>query len=311
MSQRIQLFVAFTAILLTFLANGQAPVSDYDRRAAAAIYSCYDGRDVKLESINDEKVRKGLTRFEVDPATKKGTYSLDFGGVTGGVDSRGYIRITRGGDLSDVTRSGFKVLGIDKETGGEVVSKAVTSAADQFMQVGVRRQIGNVILAVSQRRPINEDATAAGAAVTQKFKSLLEFARQFKVLDSGGEVKLTLMSIGAQPELKNGEPLPISVSDTSEKEMRIRIEVTGKDGKAIELKKLTVQLTGTLVPHCKLKFRDQMVDPSKKLDVEKPAPENDIVIVLPPASPGPFLEKLFALSEGTPMLALKVNARPK
>ncbi len=310
MSQRIKLLIALSATLLAARTNAQLPVSDYDRRAAAAIYSCYDGRAVDLKSINDDKVRKGLTRFEVDPATKKATYSLDFGGVKDGVDSRGYIRVTRGGELTDVAKSGYKILGTDKETGGEIVSKAVTSAADQFVQIGVRRKIGNVVLAVSQRRPLNEDPTAGGAAVTQKFKLLLAFARQFKLL-GGGEVKFTLMSSRDQPELKSGEPLPISLSDTAEKEMRIRIEVTDSNGKLLDLKKLSVQLTGSLVPHCKLKFRDKLMDPTRKLEVDKPDPATDIVILFPPASPGPVLEKLFAMDKSTPMLALKVSARSK
>ncbi len=168
------------AATLCISAGAQSPLSDYDRRAAAAIYSCYDGQAVRLESITDEKVRKGLTRFGVDPATKKATYSLDFGGVKDGVDSRGYIRITRRGEMSDVEKAGYKILGVDKETRGEIIAKS--TPGDPFAQVAVRRLVGNVVLAVSQRRPIKEDPLAADAPVSRKFKSLLAFAEQFDLL---------------------------------------------------------------------------------------------------------------------------------
>ena len=92
--------------------------------------------------------------------------------------------------------------------------------------------------------------------------------------------------------------------------MRIRIKVTGRDGKALELKKLNVQLSGTLVPHCKLKFRDKLADPAKTLEIEKPDAANDIIIVLPPASAPAVLEKLYA-GDAAPMLALKASGKPK
>ena len=78
----------------------------------------------------------------------------------------------------------------------------------------------------------------------------------------------------------------------------------------LELKKLSVQLTGTLVPHCQLKFRDQPVDPARKLELEKPDVATDLVIVLPAAQPGPVLETLYA-TDKSKLLALKVSARSK
>jgi hypothetical protein len=294
------------------LAADPIPVSDFDRRVAATLIECYSGEPKTPETLPADLVRTTLTRFEKTPDGKL-TYVMNFGGISlDGVDSRGYLRITKGEELADPVKGGWTVLKVDPGTGAEILFKRVEKTeADKYLNVAVRKKVGNVILTVAQRRQFHETNDGAGLKVHERFRQLLDVARKNKVL--GGKVRMTLVDESGQPDLAAADPQLFSLRDT-EREMRVQLQFEDPDGKIVEPKKVKVELQGVLAQRARLKYRDQVISAGKKHVIDEPGLTLDLVLVLPSSKDADASDTLLAAaatSPDEPAVKLKVGASLK
>lgn len=291
-------------------------MTDQDRRAAATVYSCYAEHLVNPDTITPAQLKPGLTRFEKDATKNTALYSLNFGGVTNGVDTRGYLRVTIGEQLTDATKAGWTSLKVDPASGAEILFRRVeNSNADKFLEIGVRRKFGNVILSIAQRQPITLSPDNAGKAVLQRFVMLTDFAKQTKLL--GGQIKLMLVSRPNQPQL-GADALPVSVSDNKETEMAIQISALDTDGAVRnDVKRMDVQIIGSLAALCKLKVRGGLVDIKQVTHIKDPDPKQEITLILPACNNLQVLQALYAdcadrVDDSTPQgLSIRVGVQFK
>lgn len=267
--------------------------TDQDHRAAATLYSGYAGKLIPPESITAAQLKPGLTRFEKNPAKNLSLYSLDYGGVQNGIDNRGYMRVTVNDELTDAAKAGWTVLRTDKVSGAEIFYKKVEkSDADKYLNIGVRRKFGNIVLAVAQRQPISMSPEEAARSVHDRFVALVDYAKQCKLF--GGQVQLTVMSTADQLRL-SGEAIPIQLDDKKETELVIRVEVLDNDGNArSDLKRLDLQLSGPVAKICKAKVDGKLVDLAQVFEVNNPQPATDVVLVLPAVNSEQTMEALYA-----------------
>ena len=287
---------ALFTLLLGLLCNPVWSVevmADQDHRAAATVYSCYGERLVDPAKITADQIKPGLTRYEKDDAKKTALYSLNFGGVTGGVDSRGYLRVTIGEQLTDASKAGWTSLKTDPASGAEILFRKVEkSDADKFFEIGVRRKFGNVILSIAQRQPISASPDAAAKPVLQRFLMLVDFAKQTKLL--GGQIKVVLASRSDQPELGD-DGLPISVNDTKETELTLQISALDTDG-AIrnDIKRMDIRVTGALAAHCKVRVRDRQLKGGELIRIADPDPKQEMTLILPAGNTPEVLQALYS-----------------
>jgi len=305
------LVCALIALIVTPSRAADAPVTDLDKRAGATLYSTYAEKPVPPESMTQAQL-KGLTRFEHDAKKNSATYSLDYGAVTGTTDNRGYMRITVNEPPVDVLKAGWTLLRTDPTSGAEIVWKKVErSDADKYLQIGVRRKFGNIILAVSQRQPIDMPPDKAAVDVHARFVRLLAYAKQWKLF--GGQIKLTLMSRSDQPEMGSDEPLEVSLSDNAETSMLIRIEAYDEDGKLRnDVKRFDLQVNGTLAKQAKLKVAGELVDLSKPVQISDPKTPTEVTLILPKGTDDAAQDALYlGVGKSDPPIALKVGAEFK
>lgn len=302
--------------LLPVLAFAADPPSDYDKRAAATLYTCYSGTERKWETIKPEDVA-GLTRKDKSPDGKKATYSLNFGirdEKTGG-DNRGYFRIQKGEELKDAETEQWKALPKDAATGADVFYRISKTDAGEHMQMALRRKIGPVILTIAQRRLATEKPEAAAAELGARFAQLLASAKQNGLL--GGEVKVFLAS-GASSPLMTGEPLPLSIEDEKEKSLTLRLEAFDGEGNPIEnVERLTLRLGGVFGPLVTVRYKDQVLKPENgKIVLKEPGRACDVTVVLPAGNSEAVQQALFARAQSNdpapkPAITLDVGGKIK
>lgn len=247
--QRLRFSALFAlAALLAFnsvLRAADPPAAtDYDKRAARALFNALTPNAVPDADAIPADLPSKLDRFEKED--DKVTYALNFG-TREGVDDRGYYKITLNGDLSDAEAADWRVLTErDDATGAEVFWKPVKrSEADQFNAVGVRRKIGNVVLTISQRRPITEDPKAGAAELLKRFATLLQ---QAKVNRLFARLVVGLPTSDGIKELNLARPLPFSIrSDNEPTELQLRAQIESADGSILGVvERFTFQLRGPL-----------------------------------------------------------------
>jgi hypothetical protein len=259
-----------------------APATDYDKRAAATLYTAYDGRPTSWEQMTAKSI-EGLTRVEKG-ADGKLTYVMNFGAAQGGSDNRGYFRVTKGEDMPDAAKGGWTPHKVDAATGAEVFFKKVESNAGNYTNLAVRRKFGPVILTIAQRRPAGEAIDTGAADVCKRFAVFIDAGKKNGLF--GGEVKMWLTSDPSEPQIGTGEPLPFSVADDKETEVTIRIEVRDADDKRIDnIERLTIQPQGPLAPFVKLKHKGKLLDAQRngKFVINKPDAACTISLVIPAA----------------------------
>src|SRR4051812_5761249 len=97
--KQLMRIVCCASTVLLMLTSARAQYTDQDRRAAATLYSGYAGKLITPDTITDNKIKPGLTRVEKNAEKKSSLFSLDYGGVKDGVDTRGYMRVTINDEL--------------------------------------------------------------------------------------------------------------------------------------------------------------------------------------------------------------------
>jgi len=308
------LVVALSMIHIRFAWAADAPVTDFDKRAAATLFTGYDGKPVSWEQIKADSI-KTLTRVE-KAADGKLTYVMNFGGVQGGVDNRGYLRITKGEELPDAAKGGWTPHKVDAATGAEVFYKKVESNAGNYINLAVRRKMGQVILTIAQRRPFTEALDAGAKDVCKRFGQFLDAGRKNGLF--GGEVKMWLTSLDSQPQLTAGEPLAITLLDDGERELPIRMKVFDTEGNAIaNVKELRITLGGAFAPFAKVKYQGKAVEQSKgKYVIRDPQQPCEVVVTLPPSDRPEIQDALYAGLDGSRPadasgLAINVDAELK
>jgi|GEM_PF-5300307 len=291
-------------------------ISDFDKKAAATLYSCLAGKDVKWETITPQQMKPGLTRFEKNDAKKSATYALNFGIPEAQPDLRGFYRITLGEDVSDAVGAGWKVVRTDPKTGAEILSRRIEkSDAAKYLAIGARKKIGKVVLTVSQRRPLDEAVDVAAADITKRFDTFLAQANRNKLF--GGQIKLILTSREGQPELGNGEPLLFSVDDMNSEVVTIRVDLTGPDGEAMtDIKHVSFQIGGDFAPVIGAKINDKPVDLTKRYLEKEPKSSLTLTLTIPAGNTPEMMNLLYnsiATDQPTPSqaLTLKVGAAMK
>jgi hypothetical protein len=280
--KRIWLF-AIAVGVLTFIqsrARADDVVTDYDRRAAAAILSSYANKELEPSAMTATDL-KGMTLWDnKTPGQYK--YAMNFGGVTGGVDTKGTYRISQGATLTPIDPKKWQLLSAPKTNGPDVVYRKTTETdADRFIEVGVRQKLGGQLFTVIQRHPVTQDPNAAAAETLKRFTAFMENAKRCKLF--GGEIALILTSDPDQPKLSPDEPLVFSLKDNAETTLKIRIEPRDPDDKLrTDVKELHIQLTGTLARFATVSVGGNSVEAVKrKCVVQDPDTAQELTIVLP------------------------------
>jgi len=304
-------------ILLCFqplAAMADDAITDFDKRAAATLYSAYAGKELDPQKITPQQLKPGLTRYERDDANKKATYAMNFGVNENGVDNRGFYRITVGEELVDAAKGGWTVLRTEAATGAEILWKTIDkSDADKYLQIAARKKVGRVVMTIAQRRGLNENVQTAADDVAKRFTAFLAQANRCKLF--GAKIRMVLVNRDDQPELGSGEPLLFSTSDTEEQQIIVRIEVTDGDDKPIaDLKHVSLELGGSLAPIVKTTIAGNNVDLTKRHLEKNPQPVFDVTITVPPTQNPEILTALYNALAGDPAstpLTLKVGAAMK
>lgn len=312
------LIACATAHLFAARATAQTPVADYDRRAAATIFDSISGVDQPWAATDDASVRK-LNRFEKSPDGKRFTYAANFGDApaAGAVDNRGTYRITRGEALADATKGGWTVHKVDPVTGLESFFRKVDTDAGKFMTVGVRKQVGPVVMLIIQKRDINESIDAAVADVTTRFTKFMAVAQKNGVFF--GEIRMTLGSADSGPVISGGGvPLVFQLLDGAPKELRIDMQVIDPDGNPIEPKKYTLEFTGSFAKHARLKYDGKVLTPNSagKYVIDDPGTYTTVYVIVPQGDQAGIQQTLYSdldprqpPSAVPPGLGLKAGAK--
>lgn len=287
--------------------GAQAEVSDFDKRAAATLYTTYGGGQPKSWDKMTEADVKGLTRADKSADGTKATYSLDFGARdnnTGG-DNRGYLRITKGETLKDAVAEKWEPLPKDPKTGAEIYHRITGTDAGKHMQVAVRKQIGSVILTIAQRRPSNEPPAAAAKELTERFAIFLASAKQNGLL--GGVVKLTRASDDLL--ITSDQPVKIALDDAKETPLVLKFDSSDAEGKPIDnVEYLTLRLTGAFGELTRVNYKGEQIKPDEKgrYVLKSPGKTCEVTLTLPAANNDEVQAALFATKneDGTPLAPL-------
>jgi len=177
------------------------------------------------------------------------------------------------------------------------------TAAGEHMQMAVRRQIGPVILTIAQRRLVNEPPAAAAKELTDRFAVFLASAKQNGIL--GGQIKM--LRAADSLTINPGEPLPVSIDDTKESSLVLRLESTDGEGNPVDnVDYITVRLGGTFGSIATLKYKDQTLKPDKagRYVLKDPGKACELTVTIPPANSDAAQAALYAgevNAEGTPV----------
>lgn len=287
--------------------SAEADVSDFDKRAAATLYTTYGGGQPRTwDKMTDADV-KGLTRADKSADGTKATYSLDFGArdsSTGG-DNRGYLRITKGEALKDAVAEKWEALPKDPATGAQVFHRIRGTDAGKHMQVAVRKQVGQLILTIAQRRPWNEPPAAAAKELTERFALFLASAKQNGLL--GGLVKTTRASDGLL--ITSDQPVKLAIDDAKETPLVLKLDSTDAEGKPVEnVEYLTLRLSGAFGDLAKVSYKGEAIKPDDKgrYVLKDPGQTCEVTLTLPAASTDEVQAALFATKneDGTPLAPL-------
>jgi hypothetical protein len=310
-------------VLLTLLcvlsspaAHGQDTVTDYDKRAAATLYSCLAGKDVQWQAITAQQLKPGLTRYEKNAETKRATYAMNFGGDQNGVDTRGFYRITLGEDLTDAASGGWTSFKKDPKSGVEILFKKIEkSDAEKYLNIAARKKVGKVILTIAQRRPLGESVDAAAADVGKRFDTFLAQANRNQLF--GGRIRMILISRDDQPELPSGEPFLFTMNENEPTVFVIRIEAIGPDDQpAKDLRHISLELSGSVAGLAKASVNEKSADISKRYLVKEPPSTIEVTLTIPAGTDPAIREILYnnlngAASDTQQSWMLKVGVSQK
>ena len=300
-------FWMLCAVCACVASSAQAQVTDFDKRCAATLYTAFGGTPKTPESITQADY-DGLTRKDKNADGTKATYSLDIGmrdPKTGG-DNRGYLRITKGEALTDAVADKWVALPKDPITGAEIYHRISKTSAGEHMQVAVRKQVGQIILTIAQRRLANEKPEVAAKELCDRFAVFLNAARVNGIL--GGQIKLSRASDGMA--IRAGEPLPLAIDDQKESTLVLRLDSTDAEGNVVDnVQFITLRLNGSLGSLVKVTYKSEALkrDDKGRFVLKEPGKSCEVSITLPPGNDPDTLAALLApgsTPDGTPVAPL-------
>jgi hypothetical protein len=157
------------AKLVTLNAEFTLACSDYDRRAAATLFSTFRRTLVTPDSIDLSRLNKDLRVYQ-----RNRLYALGYReSATEKVYFTGFYRV------AILTGAAANRPPLKTPT---VNVREVRTAAEQYFVVDIGRQIGAVSLTVQQFRPLTEGREAATRPVMARFEEFLKYAKDVELI---------------------------------------------------------------------------------------------------------------------------------
>jgi hypothetical protein len=180
------------------------------------------------------------------PGEGKGSFAYSFRFNIGEFASSGYLKIfSLPSTPSEQPEEGWNDLGVDSPTGAGVQFRRVRkSAAVGFNEVSAVSAKGNLMFAVSLRRPPGETEAAARQAVLGFFARLLENAGRYGLLY---RIRVLVMDAEEGEPLADNAVLNSAGRENEETSIPLKIAAVDDQGKVLpDIDYYTIRLNGFL-----------------------------------------------------------------